>query len=64
MSIEENKAIVRRYVEELWTAGDIDVADEIIHPNTRGRWASFNGPEGQKQSIPKWTVSEDKGCIC
>jgi steroid delta-isomerase-like uncharacterized protein len=51
MSIEENKAVIRRYVEELWTAGNIDVADEIIHPNTRGRFASFNGPEGAKQMV-------------
>ena len=51
MSIEENKAVIRRYVEELWTAGDLDVADEIIHPNTRnprGSTVWANGPESVK----------------
>ncbi len=51
MSIEENKAVIRRYVEELWTAGNLDVADEIIHPNTRnprGSTVWANGPESVK----------------
>ena len=30
MSIEENKAIVRRWSEELWGPGDLAVADEIV----------------------------------
>lgn len=56
MSIEENKAIIRRYVEELFTTGDLDVADEIIHPNPRNsrgitEWA--NGPESVKQMVQR-----------
>jgi predicted ester cyclase len=30
MSTKENKAIVHRYMEEFWNAGDLAVADEII----------------------------------
>ena len=30
MSVEENKAIVRRYMEEFWNAGNLAIADEII----------------------------------
>ena len=54
MSIEENKAIIRRYVEELWTTGNLDVADEIIHPNTRNpRGGTFwaDGPTSVKQAV-------------
>src|SRR5262245_17806317 len=33
MSIEQNKAIVRRWSEELWGQGNLAVADEIIAPD-------------------------------
>jgi hypothetical protein len=33
MSNEENKAIARRWSEELWSKGDLAIADEIVAPN-------------------------------
>ena len=30
IALEQNKAIARRYIEELWTKGDLAVADELI----------------------------------
>src|SRR3954464_11485771 len=33
VSTEENKAIVRRWSEELWSQGKLDVADEIVAPD-------------------------------
>jgi len=53
MSIEENKAILRRYVEELCNTGNYGVLDEIIHPNMRksGGGPQANGPERVKQGI-------------
>ncbi len=33
-SPEENKALVARYVEELWNAGNLDAADELFHPGS------------------------------
>lgn len=30
MSVEENKALVRRFVEEFWSAGNLAAADEFI----------------------------------
>ena len=51
---EANKAIIRRFAEELWSQGNLDVADEIIHPNNRnprGGPTWVNGPEGIKQDV-------------
>jgi predicted ester cyclase len=33
MSTEANKAIVRRWAEEFWNAGKLEVADEVLDPN-------------------------------
>ena len=33
MSTEENKAIARRFFEEVWTKGNLSVADEVLDPN-------------------------------
>jgi steroid delta-isomerase-like uncharacterized protein len=55
MSAEENKAIVRRFYEEIWNKGDMAAADELIatdiidhdqDPETRVR-----GPESVKQLV-------------
>lgn len=55
MSIEANKSLARRYTLELWSKGNLAVADEIIAPNytvhdpgTPGRQG---GPEGDKQTV-------------
>ena len=33
MSIEENKAIVRRFVEEVWGKADIAAVEQLVHPD-------------------------------
>ncbi len=33
MSVEENKAMYRRYIEEVWNKGNLAVLDEIFAPN-------------------------------
>ena len=52
MSIEENKALIRRYAEELWTAGNLDVVDEILGA------PSAADPEKFKSAVQKIR----KGC--
>jgi steroid delta-isomerase-like uncharacterized protein len=43
VSVEENKTIVRRNIEEVFNKGDLSIVDEIIAPN----WV-FYGPGGQE----------------
>src|SRR3712207_6515762 len=33
MSAEENKTIVRRFIEEFYNRGNLDIADELVAPN-------------------------------
>ncbi len=54
MSTEENKAIVRRAIEEVFSAqGNLDVADELYAPHYVGRNPvspeDVRGPEGVKE---------------
>ena len=54
MSTEQNKALLRRAVEEVFSAqGDLDVADEIYAPNYVGHnpldSEDVRGPEGAKE---------------
>jgi steroid delta-isomerase-like uncharacterized protein len=58
MSIEENKAVFRRYVEEVWIKGNLDVADEIFaekylsHPPNAP--AEERTPEDVKKFVGDW----------
>ena len=51
---EENKAIVRRQEEELFTQGNLDAADEVYAPDYVGHDPSnpedIRGPEAAKQA--------------
>jgi predicted ester cyclase len=54
MSTEENKAIVRRYLEESWNKGNVGIIDELMAPNYARYLAGQAKPldrEGQKQRI-------------
>ena len=33
MSIEQNKALAKRFIEEVWNQGRLEVADELLAPN-------------------------------
>ena len=54
MALEENKAIVRRWVEVVWNQGNVDALDELVSdtyvrhdPNT----PEVHGPEEQTQRV-------------
>jgi steroid delta-isomerase-like uncharacterized protein len=52
---EENKALVRRWYEELFNEGNLDVADEIVSSNHISHDPTLPdlpvGPDGQKQLV-------------
>ncbi|HEX8491299.1 MAG TPA: ester cyclase [Pyrinomonadaceae bacterium] len=62
MSAEENKAIVRRFYEELWNQRSLDVASEIIAPDClthqlrSGAEAAGvpRGPAAARHHIEEW----------
>lgn len=54
MSTEENKAIVRRFFEEILNKGNMAVADELFAPNYRFHFPGAPEPtdsEGMKQTL-------------
>ena len=65
MSIEENKAIIRRWLEEGWTNGNLSVADELIDPgfiaHVAGGQAVPSGPDGVKQIVAAWRTGFPDG---
>jgi predicted ester cyclase len=51
---EKNKRITRRVLDELFDKGDMDAADELIHPDFVNHEAPPNnpqGPEGLKETV-------------
>jgi steroid delta-isomerase-like uncharacterized protein len=52
MSVEENRALIQRFVEEAFNRGNLDVVDEIYAPvyvgHTAGLSEQTSGPEGVK----------------
>jgi len=55
--LENNKGVVRRWVNELFNGGNLNVADEIIAPNATQQGEFFpmlpTGPEGYKQLVTR-----------
>ena len=46
---EENKALVRRYFEEVWEKGNLDVAEELLTTN----FVRY-GPTGTEAKVTGW----------
>ncbi len=55
MQPEENKAVVRRFLEEIFNEGNLDVADELFAPDyvlhDPAAPEEVRGPEGIKQYV-------------
>ena len=49
MSIDENKAIVRRFFEEAWNQNKVSVVDEIYSPDNIHHFGSTPGPLGPNE---------------
>jgi predicted ester cyclase len=52
---EQNKAVLKRFWEEVWDQGKLDVVDEIFHPNFVDHGLApgltKQGPEGAKEAV-------------
>ncbi len=54
MTAEENKAIVRRYLDEVWNQGNTAAVDEFLAPNYKRYLSPITAPltrDGQKQRL-------------
>ena len=67
MSSEDNKALVRRFYEEVWNKGNVTAVDELIAPNYVNHFDSptnvsvpgrfQQSREETKQFIPQWLTA-------
>ena len=59
MSTEENKAKVRRIIEEVWNGGNLAVLDELVAPNCvfHDPRTTFSGPEGIKRYVMMYRMA-------
>jgi len=62
MSAEENKAIVRRYFEELWNKGDLSFIEECMGPDILHAWG-HEDHESWRAAVSAWlTAFPDLHC--
>jgi steroid delta-isomerase-like uncharacterized protein len=59
MSAEDNKAKVRRIIEEAWNGGNLAVLDELVAPNCvfHDPSTTFRGPEGIKRYVMMYRMA-------
>ena len=61
MSAEENKAVIRRFLEEVFTAGHLELVDELFAPSYVLHDPSVpqevHGPEGMKQYVAMYRAA-------
>jgi steroid delta-isomerase-like uncharacterized protein len=50
MTVEANKAVVRRFIAEVWNAGNLDVAEQLVHPGYEVPGVG-PGPEAVKRNV-------------
>jgi predicted ester cyclase len=50
MSVEANKATVRRFLNEVWNGGNLSLTDQLVHPDYEVPGVGF-GPEGVKRNV-------------
>src|ERR671921_1961188 len=49
---QENKAVVRRFIEEVYNRGNMDVADEVLAPNFVSR-DGLTGEEASREDLKR-----------
>ena len=56
MSAEENKAVVRRYFEELWNKGDLSFIEKYIGPDVTHAWG-HETRESWRVALSAWLTA-------
>ena len=56
MSVESNKEVVRRFIVEVWNAGNLAVADELVHPDY-SLLGIGNGPDAVKRNVTSYRTA-------
>jgi predicted SnoaL-like aldol condensation-catalyzing enzyme len=54
MSVEQNKAVARRFIEEVWNEGRLQVADELLAPDLINHQAG--GPTKGRDAFKQFVV--------
>ena len=65
MSNEVNKVIVRRWYDEFWNAGKLEVADELLHPDyvyQEGYGAGAPSVTANKEGHAMWGIGSSLTC--
>jgi predicted ester cyclase len=61
MSLQENKALVRRFIEEIFNKRNSDALDEIMHPDFSNPGTNTYGLDQYKEqmsvSMPRWSAA-------
>lgn len=61
MSAEENKAIARRFSDEVWTEGNLDVIDELVADSfvttVVGAPEQIRGPQGFREFVTMYRTA-------
>ena len=59
MSVEENKRNNRRFYEEVWNGGNLDIIDELVAPNGvfRDPTTTVQGPAGLRQYVTMYRTA-------
>jgi steroid delta-isomerase-like uncharacterized protein len=55
VSVEANRALVHRYIDEVWNAGGVELLDELYDPGFTG--GSYGGLAGLKAAIASYRTS-------
>ncbi|HUR36083.1 MAG TPA: ester cyclase [Vicinamibacterales bacterium] len=67
MGLEENKAIMRQWLGEGWSKGNVDVADAIVSPDFTVHGAGGqevkSGPNGVKELVRTWRKAFPDGVM-
>ena len=56
MSTESNKAVVRRFIAEVWNAGHLNAVDDLVHPDYDIPGIS-NGPDAVRRNVSNYRTA-------